>query len=363
MENKDYYDILGVSRNASQEEIKKAFRKISLKYHPDRLSDKSDKEKKEGEEKFKAAAEAYSILSDEEKKRQYDTFGTVGGSSYNFSDSNINDIINHFRRSGGFYDFFNDMEMQSEPAYRGMDKELKININVEELYRGGNKTIKYKINKKCPNCNGNGSKNGKEVECPHCHGKGRITHTERRGYALIQQITNCPYCEGTGVNITDSCSNCKGSGLIEAEETMDVLIPKIDKFNKRYIKRGMGNACFRNKGENGDLYFSFRLDNNGKYKIDVDNPINIITEIEVPVINCITGGEIKFKYIDDKDISFKIAQCTNNGDKYVIKGKGLKTSFGQTGDLIIIIKTKMPNKISKEETKLLDKLKNMTNFK
>lgn len=363
MEKKDYYNILGVDRNASQDEIKKAFRKISLKYHPDRLSNKSDKEKKKGEEKFKAAAEAYSILSDEEKKRQYDTFGTVDGSSFNFNGSDINDIINHFAHRSGFHDFFSDMNMQTEPTYRGQDKELKININVEELYKGGNKTIKYKINKKCPDCSGKGSKNGKEIKCPYCHGSGQIIHTERRGYAVMQQITTCPHCNGTGVNLTDSCPHCHGSGVIETEETMEILIPKIDQFNKRYVKRGMGNACFRNKGENGDLYFSFRLDNSGKYKIDVDNPINIITEIEIPVINCITGGEIKFKYIDGQDILFKITQCTNNGDKYVIKGKGLKTTFGQTGDLIIIVKAKMPNKISKEETKLLDKLKNMVNFK
>lgn len=158
MGKKDYYNILGVDRNASQDEIKKAFRKISLKYHPDRLSNKSDKEKKKGEEKFKAAAEAYSILSDEEKKRQYDTFGTVDGSSFNFDGSDINDIINHFAHRSGFHDFFSDMNMQTEPTYRGQDKELKININVEELYKGGNKTIKYKINKKCPDCSGKGSK-------------------------------------------------------------------------------------------------------------------------------------------------------------------------------------------------------------
>lgn len=355
-QNKDYYEILGVDKNASDDEIKKSYRKLSLKYHPDR-----NPGDKEAEEKFKEVAEAYSVLSDSQKRQQYDRFGTVDSNGFNMN-MNAEEIFKSFFGEHGFGFGFSDEPM--ERTYKGMDKILKVNVTLKDVYNNVSKNITYSVQRPCKCCNGTGSTDGKVDECPHCHGTGQIRQRQQFGIGIItESVTTCPYCNGVGKSIKNPCHNCNGSGLVETKESLTINVPTIDRiFNQNYIHRGGGHSCMNGMGVNGDLRFSFNLVNDGEYDIDPQNISNIIKTINVPLIDCLLGTTIKVPLLDNKTYNVNLSECTPDGKLYKINGKGFKVGM-HTGDLYVRIKQTMPTSLSNDDKSLLNKLKKSKTFK
>ena len=352
---RDYYKILGVDKNASNDEIKRAYRKLSLKYHPDR-----NPNNKEAEEKFKEVSEAYSVLSDASKRQQYDTFGTVD-SDFNSMNMNAEDIFKNFFGHHGFGFGFDD-EPQ-ERIVKGSDKVLKVNVTFEEIYNNVTKDIAYTVYRKCKDCGGSGSKDGKVLDCPHCHGTGQIRERKQFGMVITENITTCPYCGGVGKVVSNPCSKCGGSGLVETKENLRITVPTIDKvLGQTYVHREGGNSCRNGIGINGDLRFTFNLLNNGEYEIDTNNILNIVKTVNVSVIDCLLGTTIKVKHLDGKYYNMNISECTNDGHLYKLQGKGFKVGM-MSGDLYIKIKQKMPVVLTDDDRKLLTKLKKSKTFK
>lgn len=364
MANKDYYVILGVERNATDDELKKAYRKLTLKYHPDRQGGKSEEEKKEAEAKFKEVVEAYDVLSDKEKRQQYDTFGTVDGNFGGGAD--MGDIISKFmRHAGGFGSVFDD-DFGGSPygrrVVRGGDKKVRVTLTLDEVYNRGKKTIKYDRYKPCPDCDGKGSKNGKVGQCPYCHGSGFITQRQQFAYGFSQTSSPCPHCHGSGTVVSDPCGKCGGTGLVLSEEkfTFDIPLGVTDNVAMRVPR--MGHYCERLEGPEGDLTIIFRVVEDEKFKIIPDSPYDLAYIDEVPVLDCITGCDRTIKHIDGKTYKYTLRQGIENGSIISLRGKGLANGNGVFGDLRVIVKYKMPSEISPEDKKLIEKLKKSKNF-
>lgn len=357
MSKKDYYKILGITKNATPEEIKKAYRRLSLKFHPDKQHDKSESEKKEAEEKFKEIAEAYSVLSDEDKRKKYDMFGDVDGFTYSNSDI---DPFDFFRK---VYEDFGNYETQDK-IIKGSSIQFTVKVTLEEIYNNNSHTIKYKRYKPCHVCNGKGTKtNGYETTCSKCNGSGVIMKQYRQGYAIVSQTIECPHCHGTGKIVINPCEKCGGTGLELVEDTFTFKVPSGIVNGTYTIIDGRGNYPERNGGINGDLKLVFNIQKNDKFIIDENNPFNVITYIEIPILNCITGCNAEIVGLDNKSHKITIPMNTLQNTSIVMKELGFMRNNGKRGDMIVYIKQKMPLKISKEEEKLINKLKNMTNFK
>lgn len=356
MANKDYYAILGVDKNATDKELKKAYRQLSLRYHPDK-----NPGNKEAEEKFKEVAEAYRILSDKDLRQRYDTFGTV---EEGFGDSSMNaeDIFEKFMKMHTGFDFgFDDSPQQR--IFKGRDKVLKINVTLEEVYNGVTKNITYSVNRKCLKCNGSGSKTGKVEECPHCHGTGQLHNRQQFGNMIVDNTTTCSYCGGLGKIVKNKCPNCNGSGVVESKDSLSVKVPTIDKvLQQTYIHSGGGHACENGLGINGDLRFTFNLVKENGFEIDENNILNIIKTVNVPIIDCILGTSLSVIHLDKKTYTINVSECTPNGKLYRIQGKGFRVG-NYLGDLLIKIQYVMPTSLTEEDKKTLNKLKKSKTFK
>lgn len=354
-QNKDYYEILGVDRNVSDEELKRSYKKLALKYHPDR-----NPNNKEAEAKFKLINEAYSILSDPQKRQRYDTYGTiddVGGVNMN-----PDDIFAQFMKMHRGFGFGFDDEPQ-ERVFKGRDKVLKVNVTLKEVYNNATKDITYSVNRKCTKCNGSGSKSGKIEECPHCHGTGQIHNRQQFGHMITDNITSCPYCNGLGKVVKDKCPHCNGSGVVESKDTFKITVPNIyDVIQQSFIHKGGGHACENGLGINGDLRFTFNLVNDEEYEIDTNNVLNIVKKVKVPLIDCLLGTSLSVSHLDGKTYNITLSECTPNGKTYRLQGKGFKVGR-YVGDLYIKIEQIMPNTLSEEDKKILNKLKKSKTFK
>ena len=233
MANKDLYSVLGLQHGASIDEVKKAFKKLAIQYHPDKQQGKSDVEKKQAEDKFKEINEAYSVLSDAKKKQEYDNFGSVGGGGMHMGGgfSDMADLIRNMHNSGmmgGFNPFDDNDDFNPfggggrQVIINGDDIRIKLDCTIEDIYNGATKTIKYSRKVKCHECNGTGSKTNEKTACPHCHGTGMYTETKRiSAFQVIQNTTTCPYCHGTGQMIKDTYRTCGGTGLEKAKQTIN----------------------------------------------------------------------------------------------------------------------------------------------
>ena len=312
---KNYYDILGVSKNASQDEIKKAFRNLSKQYHPDRKARASEEEKKEAEAKFKEINEAYSVLSDSEKKNMYDTYGTVdpsemGGAGF--------DPFGGFNPFGEGFNPFAGMHRQQN--IKGEDLHITIDVDFDDLFRGVTKKVKVKQKVRCKHCSGSGSTTGSIDVCPHCQGSGMIMKTTRRGNMIMQQSSPCPHCNGTGEVVRDKCPHCV-DGLVTEEVEITVDIPAgMYGDGAQMLERGRGHYAPRRKGPQGDLIIAIvEIPSSKGLKRDDKN--NLLYTKRVDYWTMVEGGEVNIPYIGN-DIKINVTPGSESGKKVTLYRKG-----------------------------------------
>lgn len=380
MSSKDYYEILGLTEEDKklndkdfEKKLKSLYRKLAVKWHPDK-----NPGNKEAEAKFKEIVEAYEVLSDKNKRQQYDMYGSVDGSGYNMGGAGptMEDIIRMFKRhTGGFGSFFrggdDDMSFFSSNGYgnrqrvkRGEEKRVRVTMTLEELFTKKKRTIKYDRYKPCSACNGKGvGENGHIGTCPTCGGTGMVTQSYRNGFSIIQQMTTCPNCHGTGQTMVNGCKKCGGTGLEIQEETYTFDIPDGVTDGAMVSIDEMGHYCERNEGPAGKLTILFKISENSNFKISKTNPYDLEYVDEMPILDCITGGSRIIRHPDGKQYKYEVRQGTEYGSVITLKGKGLKTISGTYGDLRIHVKYKIPKSLTSEEKKLIDNLKKCKNFK
>lgn len=358
--SKDYYDILGVERTASDDEIKKSYRKLAVKYHPDKQVGKSEDEKKAAEEKFKDINEAYQVLSDKEKRQRYDQFGSVDGgfdSGWMTGDEALQEFMRHFGFGGSP---FGGRHRTQESV--GSTIELKVKVTFDDLFKSGIKKVKYDRYAKCEKCNGTGSNDGKTTKCTHCNGSGYITKTTRHGFSVFQQTTVCPYCGGIGSIISCPCSKCGGNGVVRKESEYEFKIPAGVTNDTYFDVPNMGNAPEHGNGRNGNLRLIFNIQPSNGFNVSCRDPYDIDCVIEIPILECITGCEKRFKHPDGNEYKFTVGQGTVHGHQIRINNLGLYKPDGSRGCLNIFIRQRMPKSLSKDDKKLIDKLKKSKNF-
>ena len=345
MAKRDCYDVLGVTKSSSKDEIKKAYRKLALKYHPDKT--KGDKA---SEEKFREASEAYHILSDDKRKANYDQFGHAafeganngGQGSGGFDTSSFSDI---------FEDFFGDLGgggSSERSSSRGNDLRYDVNISLEEAYSGSEKNVRYATYKKCSTCLGSGAAKGsKPVKCNYCSGKGKVRTNQ--GFFTIQQT--CPQCSGYGETIGTPCNDCGGNGKIQGDENVTVKIPKGVDDGTRIRLSGKGEAGSKG-GSNGDLYLFISIDNHNIFKRSEEN---LYYELPISFSNASLGTTVEVPSIDGGKFKIKIPPATQYGKQFRLKGKGMpilrRSLFG---DLYIRVVTQVPTSLSKRQKEILE---------
>ncbi len=350
MDKKDYYEVLGVDKNASQDEIKSAFRKLAKKYHPD-VSKEPD-----AEEKFKEAQEAYAVLSDEEKRRQYDQFGHAafqnggagsGFGGFDFSGFDYGDIFDNIFGSfgGGFGTHSN-----SSRARRGSDSLMRMKLSFEEAVFGCKKDIDVEVVEECSECNGKGGFG--ETTCDKCHGSGTITSEQHTIFGSFLSKTTCPKCEGVGKTYDRICNHCHGNGRIKVNKELEIKIPAGVDTGSRLKLSGKGSAG-TNGGPNGDLYIEFNVSDH-EFFIRDNNDIYI--EAPITITEAILGckKEIPTLY---GNVTLSIPAGSESGEKHRIKGKGINNeATHKKGDMYIVLKIVTPKKLSKEQKTLLEQL-------
>ena len=370
---KDYYKILGLTdadkkldEDSFSKVLKKVYRKLCLKYHPDKFASKSDDEKKQAEDKFKEITEAYSVLNDAEKRKKYDMFGTVDGGGYN-NDSDIDEIFRYYANAANpFGNPFGESDgfRQGSTRQRGSDKKLKINISLKELYEGGNKKVNFKLKQTCPKCGGSGlGEYGKYNDCPYCNGTGMEVERRVMPNGYFESRHPCSHCGGTGKTVVNGCSHCGGTGVVENVITMNIDIPFVTDCGKEYVRRGGGNMGQHN-GICGDLYVTYHVTNDvDGFYLSSDNPFDIIKHEDVKLIDCLLGCDINITHINGKKIKCHVDKCTPTNSFITVKGEGLPKPDGSRGDLKVVIRQQFPSSLTDDEVKLLNKLKKSTNFK
>jgi molecular chaperone DnaJ len=360
MSKRDYYEVLGVSRTATEVEIKKAYRKMALKYHPDKNPDNP-----EAEEKFKEAAEAYEILSDANKRSKYDQFGHAGvkgSSGGGFGGGmSMDDIFSHFGDIFGSA-FGGDFGggRSHRRVNRGSNLRVKVKLNLEEMANGVEKKIKLKKYVKCTACNGTGAQDSTAKQtCPTCHGTGQVTRITNTFLGQMQTTSTCPQCGGEGRIITKPCHVCSGNGIVKGEEVVTVKIPPGVNNGMQLTLSGKGNAGARG-GINGDLIILIEEEPHEFLKRDGNN---LIYDLYLNFADAVLGTEVSIPTVN-KTVKFKIPAGTQGGKVFRLRGKGLPDVNGYGhGDLLVNVNVWTPQKVSKEEERILEKLRNSDNFK
>ena len=343
MPKRDYYDVLGVTKSASKDEIKKAYRKLALKYHPDKT--KGDKS---SEEKFKEASEAYHILSDEKRKSNYDQFGHAafqGGGSQGFGGFDTSSFSDIFE---DFFGDFGDNNNSRRSSNRGNDLRYDLSIDLEEAFRGLEKNIKYTTNKKCSECSGSGAAKGsKPTNCNFCNGKGKVRTNQ--GFFTIQQT--CPQCSGYGETISKPCKTCNGNGKVQSSENVSVKIPKGVDDGTRIRLSGKGEAGTKG-GSSGDLYLFISVDNHNIFKRSEEN---LYYELPITFSEAALGTTVEVPSIDGGKSKIKIPAGTQHGKQLRLRGKGMPILRRNLfGDLYIRIVTQVPTSLSKRQKEILE---------
>ena len=375
-EKRDYYEVLGVNKNSTPDEIKSAYRKAALKWHPDKWVNGTDAEKKTAEENFKEASEAYSVLSDENKKARYDRYGFAGmdggsasgGSGFGgFGDFDLNDILNSvfgrgFDFGGGFSSFSGFGGGSSRGGtvkQRGSNIRVKVKLNLQEIAHGVKKKIKVSKYVACTHCHGSGSEDGSTETCPTCHGRGQVVQTVNSFFGQMQTASVCPTCNGTGTVIKKKCTHCGGEGIMKGDEIIDIDIPAGVGEGMQLTVRGKGNAGPHN-GVNGDLFVLIEEEPHPDFERDEST---LIYNLFITIPEAIMGTQAEVPTVDGK-VRVKIAPGTQSGKVLRLRGKGLPILNGYgSGDMLVNVNVWVPKKVSKKEEELLQQLAQSDNFK
>jgi len=360
MSKRDYYEVLGVNKTSKKDEIKKAYRKLALKYHPDK-----NKGDKVSEEKFKEASEAYHVLSDDKRKANYDQFGHAafqgaggqgGFGNFDFS-SSFSDIFEDVFGDLGDFGFGSSGRSRRRSNNRGSDLRYDISIDLKNAFTGTEKKINYTTYKKCKTCSGSGAKPGsKPSVCSYCAGQGKVRSSQ--GFFTIQQT--CPQCSGEGEKITSPCSSCSGMGKTQSSEYVSVKIPKGVDDGTRIRLAGKGEAGSKGGGS-GDLYLFVSVEPHGIFQRSEEN---LYYELPVSIADAALGTTVEVPSIDGGKTKIKIPAGTQSGKQLRLRGKGMPLLRRNTsGDLYIRIITEVPTSLTKKQKELLSEFKNLEDTK
>ncbi len=371
MAKRDYYEVLGVDKNATEDELKKAYRKIAIKYHPDR-----NPGNKEAEEKFKEAAEAYDVLHDPQKRSRYDQFGFdgpagmggfegFGGGGFSMDDifSMFGDVFGGHGGFGGFGGGFGGGGSRQPAKHRGADLRLKVRLSLQEVATGVTKKFKVKKDIECDHCHGTGAEAGSGTEpCPTCHGSGVVTRTTQSLFGMMQTQSVCPTCNGEGIIIKNKCRKCSGRGVVKGDEVVEIKIPAGVAEGMVVNVPGKGNAGVRN-GINGNIQVYIEEEPSETFVRDGNNLIyNLLLDFPTAAL----GGNVEIPTIEETKVRIKIEPGTQPGKTLRLRGKGLPVVQGYgsgMGDLVINISVYVPKNLSKEEKKALEEMQQSENFK
>jgi molecular chaperone DnaJ len=345
-DKRDYYEVLGVSRDANPDQIKKAYRQLAKKYHPD-----VNKDDKDAAEKFKEVAEAYEVLSDDQKRATYDRFGhdafdpTRGGAG-GFGEG-----------MGGFSDIFDLLfgtaggQRRHSGPQRGSDREVRLDINFEEAVFGSEKDFDLQRVEKCATCKGNGAEPGSPIKtCPQCKGSGQVRSAQSTPFGRFETVKTCSRCQGDGKIIEKPCTACKGTGKVRKKRTINVKIPAGIDTGARLRMSGEGELGI-NGGPSGDLYIVIVVRPHEKFHRD---GYTLITETEIDFVQASLGAEIEIPLLGGMSHKLDVPAGSQPGDVITVKGKGIPHLHGQrSGDLKVYLKVKIPTKLTKRQKELL----------
>ena len=367
---RDYYEVLGVNKNATDDELKKAYRKLAKKYHPDANPDN----KEEAEAKFKEVNEAYETLSDPQKRKMYDQFGPDGPQGFNgaggpfgggngyysytssgfdgFGDfGDLGDIFSSF--FGGGFGGRSSGRKQNGPR-KGADLNLHIDITFEQAFSGVEKEITITRNEECSVCHGTGAKPGTSVtKCPTCNGTGQIRQVQNTILGQMQTTRTCTNCHGTGEVIKEPCENCRGKGTVRRQPKIKVKIPAGIDDGQTVVLRGEGEPGEKG-GPKGDLYITVRLK---KHSIYSRKGNNVYCDVPITITQATLGADLEIPMVDGSKERYKIPEGTQTGTKFVIRGKGFKSvNSNSVGDFVFTVNVQTPKRLSKEQRDLLVQL-------
>ncbi len=369
MSNKrDYYEILGIEKKASKDEIKKAFHKLAHKFHPD---------KKEGDaDKFKELSEAYSVLSDDKKRAEYDSYGRVFGGGGpgagaagagfggfgqggGFDFSQFAEAFNQAQNNGGgfdmgdiFSDFFAGQATGGARVRRGRDISIDLEISFKDSVFGTKRSVLLAKTGTCDACQGSGAKMGTDMmQCTHCNGAGKVHETTNSFFGTITMQSVCRYCKGQGKVPKEKCETCRGEGVYKKQEEVDIVVPAGIEGNEMIRLQGLGEAV--SGGQPGDLYVKVHVTPDSQFK--KDGP-NIITELSVKLTDALLGTSYKLETLDGPE-TIDIPQGVSHGETLKVKGRGVPLRGGKRGDMFVKVKILFPHKLSKNAKSLVEKLR------
>ncbi len=375
-EKRDYYEVLGVSKDATDEQLKKAYRKLAKKYHPDANLDN----KKEAEKKFKEVNEAYETLSDPQKRKMYDQFGHAGPQGFGGAGGPFGGQGGYYTYNGtgfdGFSDFgdFGDLgdifssffgggfgrsSRRQRGPRKGSDINLRMDITFEQAFSGIEKEITVTRNEECTTCHGTGAKPGTSVtKCTMCNGTGQVKQVQNTILGQVQTTRTCSNCHGTGEVIKEPCDTCKGRGTIRKQPKIKVKIPAGIDDGQTVVLRGEGEPGEKGAPK-GDLYITLKIK---KHNIYTRKDNNVLCEVPITITQATLGAELKIPLVDGTTEKFKIPDGTQTGTKFVLKGKGFKSvNSSVQGDLIFTVTVQTPKRLTKEQRELLMKLASTMN--
>lgn len=338
---KNYYEVLGVEKNATADELKKKYRKLSLQYHPDK-----NPGNKEAEDKFKEIAEAYSVLSDEEKRKKYDLEQTMGANG-GFRD--WSDIF----QNQGFNDYFSNFgnfRRQKPPIEKGNDVYVNVNVSLKDIYNQKNGTIKYTKHVPCHFCNGTGAENGKIKHCTTCNGTGVVTNTQIHGNSMFTTQSPCPTCGGRGNIPEKQCPHCHGHGLEATKANVEFQIPNGVFDGASMLMEGYGDLPKSANGIPGNLIIMFHVTPDDYFRVSNGN---LVHDEYVPVMDCLLGCKRKIKTIDGKEREIEIPELTEQGKRFTFDDVGM---WGKP--YTVFVKYQLPKKLTKKQKELIKDLSN-----
>ena len=351
-DKRDYYEVLGVEKNASEGDLKNAFRSLARKYHPDRSTEDG------AEDKFKEIQEAYAVLSDQEKRAQYDRFGHNGpggspfggfggGGGFNI---NLEDIL------GG--DFFSSMFGGGggrSSRRRGNDIRIRHTVSLQDIYSGSSEEVELELPTPCDACDGTGAEGGETQTCPDCNGQGRVRMRQQVGPFVQDVVRECPTCNGAGQTAANTCSPCDGTGQTMKMTTLRFSIPAGTEEGTRLRMRGRGQPAPKGKGQQGDLFIEIEVEEHPWF--ERSGP-DLIMSLPLGYADLVLGTTVSLDHLDGKNLTIKVPAGTNSGDTLEIRKRGLPgRRSGGRGDVIVLVKLHMPKKVDKKSKKALQELR------